>query len=124
VRLHAAIVTLCLLAAIIPPAFATENADTAMGDVSDTRPMPVGNHCTVMYPSIALQQHMEGITVLGFTIAIDGSVKNLHVAKSSGHDILDQQALKCAARWRYKPATSHGIPVEVPWTAQHIWTLP
>ena len=53
----------------------------------------------------------------------DGSVSNVAVAKSSGHDRLDQAAVSCAQSWHYKPASQNGQPVEVPWQTAVKWQL-
>jgi len=59
----------------------------------------------------------EGTVTLGMTIEPDGSVTNVHVVNSSGHDELDQGAVSCASSWHYKPALQNGQPVAVPWQA-------
>ncbi len=79
--------------------------------------------CTQNYPDISVRLNEEGTTTLSFHIAVDGSVNNVAVAKSSGFPRLDEAALSCAGRWRYKPAMQDGNPVEVPWQANVQWKL-
>ncbi|MEI9932323.1 MAG: energy transducer TonB [Rhizomicrobium sp.] len=66
----------------------------------------------------------RGITLLGFTISADGTVKDAKVLKSSGNNELDNASLKCASSWLYKPATEDGVPVQTPWQANVSWRIP
>jgi TonB family protein len=75
------------------------------------------------YPPIAVRLNQEGTTTIAFKITADGSVKDLTIAESSGHDSLDQAAITCAQSWQYKPAFQNGSPIEVPWKAEVKWTL-
>jgi periplasmic protein TonB len=75
------------------------------------------------YPPIAVRLNQQGTTTLAFKILADGSITDISVAESSGHDSLDQAALKCAADWHYKPAMQNGAAVEVPWKATVKWVL-
>jgi len=80
--------------------------------------------CGDQYPALSLRLGEQGTTTIGFKIATDGSVKDLSVAESSGSERLDQAAVKCASRWRYKPATGEGgQPIEVPWKSRVVWDL-
>lgn len=66
------------------------------------------------YPPIAIRLNQSGTTVVTVHIGADGNVTNVDVAGSSGHDSLDQAAIKCiTSRWRYKPALQNGQPVAV-----------
>ncbi len=76
------------------------------------------------YPPDAKAEHVEGRTAIAFTVATDGSIKNITVDKSSGDDRLDRAALRCAKNWDgYQPAMQNGVPVEVPWKAVVLWSL-
>jgi protein TonB len=56
--------------------------------------------------------NQTGTTTVTVHIGADGSVQNVEVADSSGHDALDQASIKCiTSRWRYKPALQNGQPV-------------
>jgi protein TonB len=46
------------------------------------------------YPRLALERGWEGITEVKLTIGADGSIREVAVAASSGHDLLDQQAVE------------------------------
>ncbi len=75
------------------------------------------------YPPISKRLDEHGVTTLAFRIAVDGSIKDITVANSSGSERLDNAAMSCASSWRYSPAIEAGHPVEVPWKAQVVWQL-
>jgi protein TonB len=108
------------------------NAITTQSKVETPKPVPqisspasIGrpHSCLQDYPTISQRLNEEGTTMLGFKITPDGSVTDVHVATSSGHDRLDQAAVQCAQSWRYKPAMQNGQPVEVPWQTAVQWKL-
>jgi protein TonB len=88
--------------------------------VSIGRPHTCGN----VYPDISIRMKEEGTTTLALTVNTDGSVSNVSVANSSGSSRLDDAAVSCASRWRYKAATQEGQPVSVSWKAAVQWVLP
>jgi protein TonB len=76
------------------------------------------------YPPIAQRLSQEGTTTISFRIMTDGSVSDVKVTDTSGHDSLDTAAIRCAGGWHYRPAMQNGQPVEVPWSTKVIWKLP
>jgi len=84
-----------------------------------TTPVSVGktHECQSKYPALAMRLGHEGTVLLGMTVQTDGSVANVHVVQSSGHDELDQGAVSCASSWHYKPSTQGGQPVAAEWKA-------
>jgi TonB family protein len=82
-------------------------------------PVAVGRShlCMTRYPPAALRAHATGAITTSFTIATDGTVKDLAVTKSSGNIALDSVAIKCVSGWLYKPASKDGHPIEVPGSA-------
>jgi protein TonB len=88
-------------------------------------PVSVGraHSCLQNYPEISVKLNEEGTTLLSFQVTTDGSVTGVSVAKSSGSQRLDDAAVSCAGRWRYKPATQDGVPVETNWQANVQWKL-
>jgi TonB family protein len=75
------------------------------------------------YPVSALQTGTEGRTVLGFKITAEGTVADIAVVYSSGHDDLDKAAIACAATWVYRPATQNGTAVAAQWHAAVNWKI-
>lgn len=88
-------------------------------------PVSIGrpHSCLDRYPEVSVRLNEEGTTTLSFKVMADGSVSNITVAKSSGSDRLDNAALSCAERWKYKPASQDGNAVETPWQANVQWKL-
>jgi TonB family protein len=51
-------------------------------------------HQTINYPEKAKKNHMQGIAYITFVIERDGSLSDIRVAKSSGSDDLDAEAVR------------------------------
>lgn len=76
-----------------------------------TPPRPIHpKSCDAGYPDISKRLGEEGKVLVQFTIAADGTVVNAAVQGTSGHDRLDQAAVECISRWRWKPAEQNGQP--------------
>jgi periplasmic protein TonB len=90
-----------------------------------TAPVSIGasHSCGNRYPFLAVRLNQQGTTTVRFTVNIDGSVSNVQLAKSSGHEMLDEAAIGCAYAWRYRPALEDGRPVAAPWTTNVQWKL-
>ena len=73
------------------------------------------------YPDAAQRLHEQGTTTVSFTVTADGEVTDPTIAKSSGHDDLDQAALPCVMTWKYKPAIQEGKPITAQWQANVVW---
>lgn len=63
------------------------------------------------YPLMALQMRNEGTVMLKALVQPDGSCGEVLLARSSGHELLDQSALKTVAQWKFVPARSQGKEV-------------
>jgi periplasmic protein TonB len=90
-----------------------------------TAPVSIGGHhnCEHEYPGQAVRLNQQGTTTVRFTVNTDGSVSNVYVVNSSGHETLDDAAIRCAFSWRYRPALVNGRPVTAPWTTSVHWKL-
>jgi protein TonB len=64
------------------------------------------------YPYHARRAGYQGRVVLRVAVGLDGTPRTVAVARSSGHDVLDDAALAAVRRWRFTPATVAGLPVE------------
>jgi TonB family protein len=64
------------------------------------------------YPSDLLAQGIEGAVTLEFTIAREGTTKDIVVAEST-HASFEQPAIRAVSRWRYQTQTVDGNPAEV-----------
>jgi TonB family protein len=66
------------------------------------------------YPPSALAAKLEGEVTLQFTIAANGTTKDILVVESTAPEF-EAPAMTALSRWRYLPATiGDGQPVEVP----------
>ena len=68
--------------------------------------------CVASYPPIAVRLNQQGTTVLMVHVTAEGTVGDVRVQNSSGHEALDAAAVKCAQSWTFRPATRNEIPVE------------
>lgn len=64
-----------------------------------------------IYPSVARRRGYEGVVLISAKILADGSVGELGIKRSSGHNILDRSALKAVKKWKFEPARRMGCPV-------------
>jgi protein TonB len=79
---------------------------------------------TSYYPPIAIRLNQTGTTTVAVRIGADGSVEGVSLVNSSGHDSLDQAAIKCiTSAWHYKPAMQNGQPVGTTKDYAVVWRL-
>ena len=79
---------------------------------------------TSYYPPIAVRLNQTGTTTVNVRISADGSVEGVTVTNSSGHDSLDQAAIRCiTSAWHYKPAIQNGQPVATSKAYALVWKL-
>jgi protein TonB len=64
------------------------------------------------YPSTARNMSWEGKVILKVHVIANGSVGGVSVAHSSGHEILDEAAMKAVRQWKFVPAKRDGVAVE------------
>ena len=60
------------------------------------------------YPEMSRRLHEEGTVELEIAVFGDGTVKELAIARSSGHRRLDEAALEAARAWSFHPRTGAG----------------
>ncbi|OGS92009.1 MAG: hypothetical protein A2Z95_03845 [Gallionellales bacterium GWA2_60_18] len=63
------------------------------------------------YPMVARRMGWEGRVVLNVEVLAEGSCGGVSVFQSSGHDVLDNAALRTVKGWRFMPASRAGHPV-------------
>jgi TonB family protein len=63
------------------------------------------------YPEVARQNGWEGTVTLRLELLPDGTVGEVQVVRSSGHNVLDTAAQETAKIWKHEPATQEGAPV-------------
>jgi TonB family protein len=64
------------------------------------------------YPRQALERGTEGWVDLEFTVGTDGTVGNVTVVRSDPAGVFDAAASTSLARWRFRPVTVEGRPVD------------
>ena len=76
------------------------------------------------YPEEAEDMEQTGVSIVQFLIATNGSVISSRIASSSGHESLDNAALRALSICKFKPAIgSDGNPQEA-WTSiRYVWQL-
>lgn len=65
------------------------------------------------YPRKALLDRSEGWVIVEFTIGTKGEVKNPRVVKAEPEGVFDKAALNAVSKFRFKPRTLGGTPIEV-----------
>jgi TonB family protein len=66
------------------------------------------------YPADAREEKAEGRAIIKFVVNADGSVSNISVAKSTGNESLDKEAMRVVSLMpKWKPGTQDGKNVNV-----------
>lgn len=63
------------------------------------------------YPWQARRMGVEGRVVLHVEILQNGNTGRIEIRQSSGHDLLDQAAIRAVSGWRFDPARAAGTPI-------------
>ncbi len=104
--------------------FVVSAADIAIAGLGSGKDIPIAGkngyglpqceHCPdPEYSDEAFQAKIQGTVVLQIVIGVDGRAHEIALVKGLEHD-LDQQAIKAALLWRFKPATGpDGKPAAV-----------
>lgn len=64
------------------------------------------------YPPAAIRRGTEGSVTARVLVGADGRVKAIDIVKSPSDDLSEATRKQALARWRFKPATRDGVPVE------------
>jgi periplasmic protein TonB len=64
------------------------------------------------YPGPARTRGIEGSITFRFTVAVDGSVKDIEILESDPPKVWDSATIRAVSSWRYQPAIRDGKPVE------------
>jgi len=68
----------------------------------------------IKYPAEAQENGVEGTSLLGFRVNTDGSVSNVKVLKSSGNELLDNEAVRVVSsspNWTAGQQNGEAVPV-------------
>jgi protein TonB len=87
----------------IPPTATTDQAyGTPVGNQSEPL-VPFGTNKSHTYPYLARFRKYEGVTVVHYTVSPSGDVIDAKVVSSSGHSVLDDEAVGTIKTWKFKP---------------------
>jgi len=76
------------------------------------------------YTAEAMRAKVQGTVWLQCVVMPDGTVGNVQITKSLDSTFgLDQEAIKAAKQWRFKPGMRQGEPVPVLVTIELTFTL-
>jgi protein TonB len=70
------------------------------------------NNASPRYPVESRRRREEGTVRLRVVITVDGRVKDISVARTSGFGRLDEAALLAVRKWKFQPGMQAGNPVE------------
>lgn len=68
----------------------------------------------VKYPESAAKAKQQGRAVVGFVVRKDGTVSDVYIVKSTGYDVLDNEAMRVVKSMpAWEPGKQKGKPVDV-----------
>jgi protein TonB len=77
-------------------------------------PKPLeGKNPAPVYPEASRLAGESGVVVVRVTVSEEGMPVEMRIEESSSFTRLDAAAVEAAARWRFKPGTWQGKPVEL-----------
>ncbi len=65
------------------------------------------------YPTLARKRNWQGTVILSIMVLKNGAVGEVTIHKSSGHQMLDNSALRTVKYWRFVPGMKNGKPVSM-----------
>ncbi len=101
-------------AAAIPVQMVAAPPTVAAAPVMDTAPdfrAAYLNNPRPSYPMAARRMGWEGRVVLNVEVLAEGSCGDVNVFQSSGHEVLDNAALRTVKGWHFVPASRAGRPI-------------
>ena len=100
----------------------TQKPDIKAYKVVEVKPQFKGGESAMMefiaknvkYPQAAIDATLQGKTIVGFVVRKDGTVSDVHIKKSSGHAVLDKEAMRVVKTMpAWKPGKQKGKLVNV-----------
>ena len=95
----------------------TQQPDTKVYKNVEVKPQFKGGESAMMefiaknvkYPQAAIDATLQGKTIVGFVVRKDGTVSDVHIKKSSGHAVLDKEAMRVVKTMpAWKPGKQKG----------------
>lgn len=100
----------------------TQQSATKAYDVVEVMPKFKGGESAMMeflmmnmkYPQAAVKAKQQGRAVVGFVVRKDGTVSDVHITKSAGYAVLDEEAMRVVKSMpAWEPGKQKGKPVNV-----------
>ena len=79
---------------------------------SDIKKAKLKKGLDIRYPFLAKKNNLSGSVVLRVKVAATGVVEEIVVKTSSGHKVLDQEAIRQLKTAKFNPKTIQGRPEE------------
>ena len=100
----------------------TQQSATKAYEVVEVMPKFKGGESAMMeflmmnmkYPQAAVKAKQQGRAIVGFVVRKDGTVSDVHITKSAGYAVLDEEAMRVVkAMPAWEPGKQKGKPVNV-----------
>ena len=100
----------------------TQQSATKAYEVVEVMPKFKGGESAMMeflmmnmkYPQTAVKAKQQGRAIVGFVVRKDGTVSDVHITKSAGHAVLDEEAMRVVKSMpAWEPGKQKGKPVNV-----------
>ncbi|WP_337634831.1 M56 family metallopeptidase [Prevotella sp.] len=100
----------------------TQQSATKAYEVVEVMPKFKGGESAMMeflmmnmkYPQTAVKAKQQGRAIVGFVVRKDGTVSDVHITKSAGHAVLDEEAMRVVKSMpAWEPGKQKGKPVDV-----------
>lgn len=84
--------------------------------MESSKPMPasalkIATYVAPEYPQRALERHIEGWVDVEFTVAVDGSTRDITVADASHDNYFRREAVAAVEKWRFEPRLFMNRPI-------------
>lgn len=89
----------------------TEPNKPAAQQVVSTEPV-MTKYVQPRFPTQAQRTRTQGWVLVGYTVDTEGNVGGVQVVDAQPRHMFDREAVNAVERWKYKPATRNGTPVE------------
>ena len=70
------------------------------------------NNPAAEFPDVAIEHNWEGRVVLKVHVLANGTPDSITVQTSSGHEVLDESAVKTVGKWTFEPAKRGNTPID------------
>lgn len=82
----------------------SKHSDETNNEIVEANYRPnYGSNPKPKYPATAQRRHLEGKVLLTVRVSAEGDSEQVSVAKSSGHEILDDVAVETVKKWKFVP---------------------